>query len=191
MLSPGEFTRAIAAARAGDNSAFDALMPSMYEELRVLAGSFFARQPAGHLLQPTVVVHEAYLKLFRGDTLEWQNRAHFMAVAARAMRQILTDHARAEKSQKRGGAWQRITLTGLDTDETRERHVDLMALDTALARLSELDAEQARVVELRFFAGLTTQETAMAINTSPRSVDRLWFGARAWLRRELADQINE
>ena len=184
--SAGEFTKALAAVRAGEGSAMDALMPLMYEELRALAVSFFANQPKQHLLQPTAVLHEAYLKLLGGASVDWQDRAHFFAVAARVMRQILADHARVKKTQKHGGDWQRITLSGLDATGKSDRDIDLVALDEALTKLSELDAEQGRVVELRFLAGLGTSEIAHAMKVSTRTVERLWFGARAWLRRELA-----
>jgi RNA polymerase sigma factor (TIGR02999 family) len=162
----------------------DALLPVVYEELRRLAASYLRRERPGQTLQPTALVHEAYLRLMKDRPERWQNRAHFCAIAAHAMRQILIERARARHALKRGGAQPRVTLDeGLVGEAGRS--IDLLALDEALERLAGLDPEQARLVELRFFGGLTVEETAEAMNISPATVKRHWTVARAWLAREL------
>ena len=165
----------------------DDLLPLVYDELRRLAASYLRRERPGQTLQPTALVHEAYLRLMKDRPDRWQNRAHFCAIAAHSMRQILIERARARGAQKRGGAQPRVTL-----DEAlvpgQAPSVDLVALDEALERLERLDPEQARLVELRFFGGLTIEETAEAMDISPATVKRHWTVARAWLARELADQ---
>jgi RNA polymerase sigma factor (TIGR02999 family) len=162
----------------------DALLPIVYEELRRRAAAYLRRERAGQTLQPTALVHEAYLRLMKDRPDRWQNRAHFCAIAAHSMRQILIERARARHALKRGGAPPRVTLDeGLVAGEMRS--IDLLALDEALGRLEQLDPEQARLVELRFFGGLTIEETAEAMGTSPATVKRHWTVARAWLAREL------
>jgi RNA polymerase sigma factor (TIGR02999 family) len=170
---------------AEDRQSLDSLLPIVYQELRRLAASYLRRERPGQTLQPTALVHEAYMRLMKDRPDRWQNRAHFCAIAAHSMRQILIERARARHAQKRGGAQPRITL-----DEAlvagAEPSVDLVALDQALERLQALDPEQARLVELRFFGGLTVDETAEAMDISPATVKRHWAVARAWLARELA-----
>jgi RNA polymerase sigma factor (TIGR02999 family) len=170
---------------AGDRPV-DELLPIVYEELRRLAAAYIRRERPGQTLQPTALVHEAYLRLLKDRPDRWQNRAHFCAIAAHSMRQILIERARARGAQKRGGDQPRVTL-----DEAlvagAEPTVDLVALDRALERLEAIDPDQARLVELRFFGGLTIEETAEAMNTSPATVKRHWMVARAWLARELQD----
>ena len=170
---------------ADDRQSLDSLLPIVYQELRRLAASYLRRERPGQTLQPTALVHEAYLRLMKDRPDRWQNRAHFCAIAAHSMRQILIERARARGALKRGGAQPRVTL-----DEALiaggERGIDLLALDEALERLALLDAEQARLVELRFFGGLTVEETAEAMDISPATVKRHWTIARAWLARELA-----
>jgi RNA polymerase sigma factor (TIGR02999 family) len=162
----------------------DALLPVVYQELRRLAAAYLRREKPGQTLQPTALVHEAYLRLLKDKPGRWQNRAHFCAIAAHSMRQILIERARARGAAKRGGARHRITLDeGLFAGG--ERAIDLVALDEALERLAELDPEQARLVELRFFGGLTVEETAEAMDISPATVKRHWTVAKAWLSREL------
>jgi RNA polymerase sigma factor (TIGR02999 family) len=162
----------------------NALLPIVYQELRRLAASYLRRERPGQTLQPTALVHEAYLRLLKDKPDRWQNRAHFCAIAAHSMRQILIERARARGALKRGGAMPRITLDeGLVP--AGESTVDLVALDQALERLGALDPEQARLVELRFFGGLTIEETAEAMHMSPATVKRHWTVARAWLAREL------
>jgi RNA polymerase sigma-70 factor, ECF subfamily len=162
----------------------NSLLPDVYQELRRLAANYLRRERPGQTLQPTALVHEAYIRLLKDKPDRWQNRAHFCAIAAHSMRQILIERARARGAQKRGGARQRITL-----DERLlpggEQSIDLLALDEALERLAALDPEQARLVELRFFGGLTVEETAAAMDISPATVKRHWTIASAWLAREL------
>ena len=160
------------------------LLPIVYQELRRLAAAYLRREKPGQTLQPTALVHEAYLRLLKDRPDRWQNRAHFCAIAAHSMRQILIERARARGAAKRGGARPRVTLDeGLVAGE--DRSIDLLALDEALERLAQLDPEQARLVELRFFGGLTVEETAEAMNISPATVKRHWTVAKAWLAREL------
>ena len=167
-----------------DDRPVDALLPIVYEELRRLAASYLRRERPGQTLQPTALVHEAYLRLMKDRPERWQNRAHFCAIAAHSMRQILIERARARGALKRGGAQPRVTL-----DEALvaggEQSFDILALDHALEALAKLDPEQARLVELRFFGGLTVEETAEEMNISPATVKRHWAIARAWLAREL------
>src|SRR4051812_43479241 len=162
----------------------DALLPLVYDELRRLAAAYLRRERPGQTLQPTALVHEAYLRLLKDKPGRWQNRAHFCAIAAHSMRQILIERARARGAQKRGGARQRVTL-----DERLlpggETSIDLLALDEALERLAALDPDQARLPRARFFGGLTVEETAEAMDISPATVKRHWAVASAWLAREL------
>jgi RNA polymerase sigma-70 factor, ECF subfamily len=164
----------------------DALLPIVYDELRRLAAAYLRRERPGQTLQPTALVHEAYLRLMKDRPDRWQNRAHFCAIAAHSMRQILIERARARGAQKRGGAQPRVTLDEGLIAGGESPTVDLLALDRALERLEALDPEQARLVELRFFGGLTIEETAEAMKISPATVKRHWTVARAWLARELA-----
>lgn len=162
----------------------DSLLPLVYKELRRLAAGYIRREKPGQTLQPTALVHEAYLRLMKDRPGRWQNRAHFCAIAAHSMRQILIERARARGAVKRGGGGPRVTLDdALVAGE--DRSIDLLALDEALERLAAMDPEQARLVELRFFGGLTIDETAEAMNISPATVKRHWTVARAWLAREL------
>lgn len=162
----------------------DALMPEVYAELRRVAAAYLRRERPGQTLQPTALVNEAYLRL-AGQHPRFQNRAHFCAIAANAMRQILVERARAKHAQKRGGGAPRITLNEA-LAANPEPPVDIAALDEALTRLAALDPEQARIVELRFFGGLSVEETAEALGVSPATIKRHWAVARAWLARELA-----
>ncbi len=168
----------------GDRQSLDSLLPVVYQELRRLAANYLRRERPGQTLQPTALVHEAYLRLMKDRPERWQNRAHFCAIAAHSMRQILIERARARDAIKRGGGVPRVTL-----DEAlvggSSPSFDLLALDEALERLAAVDPEQARLVELRFFGGLTVEETAEAMNISPATVKRHWTMARAWLAREL------
>ena len=167
-----------------DDRPVDAFLPIVYEELRRLAASYLRRERPGQTLQPTALVHEAYLRLMKDRPGRWQNRAHFCAIAAHSMRQILIERARARNAQKRWGEKARITLEE-ELVQGGERAVDLLALDEAIERLAALDPAQARIVELRFFGGLTVEETADALDISPATVKRHWTVARAWLAREL------
>jgi RNA polymerase sigma factor (TIGR02999 family) len=160
------------------------LVPRVYEELRRIARAHMRRERADHSLQATALINEAYLRLFDVQHVNWQNRAHFLAMAARLMRRILVDYARSKGSQKRGGGAVRVTFDeGLPV--TQEAGQDLVALDAALDALATLDERKSRVVELRFFGGLSVEETATALKVSPETVMRDWKLAKAWLLREL------
>jgi len=160
----------------------------LYGELRALAADFLVRERSDHTLQPTALVHEAWIRLSAQDDSRWANRAQFFALAAQAMRRVLIDHARRKQAGKRGGGLRRITLSPDVAPELDSSDVDLLVLDEALERLAALDARQARVVELRFFAGLTVEEVAEALGASARTVASQWRLARAWLSRELGEQ---
>ena len=174
----------------GHASAAEQLLPLVYDELRSLADSYFRQERRNHTLQPTALVHEAYVRLVNSSGIEWQGRAHFMAVAANAMRRILINHAEKRRAQKRGGDIQRITLSEADTpapDAPDFGDVDVLALNEALTRLEALDDRQCRVVELRFFGGLTVEQTAAVLEVSERSVKLDWKMARAWLYTQLRE----
>lgn len=180
-------TEALARLARGEPAA--ELLPIVYDELRRLAASHMRRQTPGHTLQATALVHEAYLKLAKALPDGWQGRAHFLAVAATAMRQVLQNHAREARADKRGGgrAALRVTLAEGLVDAASERDFDPVALHEALERLAALDAQQYRVVELRFFAGLSVDECSEVLGISTATVKREWRSARAWLNAELAD----
>lgn len=182
--TPGAVTQLLARAKAGNTSALEELVPIVYAELRRIAGRYVRRERAGHSLQATALVHEAYMRLLKDEDLSFENRAHFLGIAARSMRQILVEHARARDAEKRGGERHRVTLDeGVAAGGPVD--VDLLALEEALERLAALNADHARIVELRFFGGLTNEETAAALDISPATVKRAWAVARAWLFREL------
>jgi RNA polymerase sigma factor (TIGR02999 family) len=186
--SPGhEVTELLRSWRQGDIAALDQLVPLVHAELRRVARSHIRREGAGHTLQATALVHEVYLRLVGSDRLTLNDRTHFFAVAARLMRQILVDHARRKLATKRGGAVTRIDLDDI-SPVSQTSIVDVIALDQALDALSARDARQCRVVELRFFAGLSIDETAEAIGVSAATVEREWTMARAWLHRRLSVQ---
>jgi RNA polymerase sigma factor (TIGR02999 family) len=168
----------------GDEGAFERLIPLVYGELHLIAQRCMAGERAGHSLQATVLVNEAYLRLVDANDVAWHDRAHFLAVAARAMRRILVDHARVRRAQKRGGDATRVTFDEalVVTNEPRE---DFAALDEALEALTAFDERKGRVVELRFFGGLSVEETASVLKVSPETVRRDWQLAKAWLQREM------
>lgn len=168
----------------GDTSALEQLMPLVYDELRRMARQHLRRQPAGHTFQTADLIHEAYLKLSKQVEPEWNDRAHFFAVASRAMRHILVDYARSRQSQKRGGWQERVTLSE-EFSSTASRAGELLALDDALNALAKLDERKARIVELKYFAGMTTDEIAVVLKVSPETVKRDWRFARTWLLKEL------
>ena len=157
-------------------------MPLVYDELRRLARRYLQRERPDHTLQATGLVHEAYLRLVDQTTVTCENRAHFLAIAAQQMRRILVDHARRHQTEKRGGGWEKIELEAA-FEPSSERSVDLVALDDALQDLAALNARQSQIVELRFFGGLSFEEVAEVLDTSPRTAEREWRTARAWLRR--------
>ena len=180
----GEVTRWLIAGGAGDAHALESLLPLVYEELHRQAVGFFRRERPGHTLQPTALVSEVYLRLINQHEVSWQNRAQFFGIAAQMMRRILVSHARGREAKKRGGAAQHITLQE-EVAATPERDPNLLALDDALTRLETLDPEKSRMVELRFFGGLSVEETAEVMGVSPRTIDRQWQTAKAWLHREI------
>ena len=170
----------------GDRAALDALLPLVYDELHRLAHAYLRRERANHTLQPTALVNEAYLRLVEQQTVHWQNRAQFFGIAANLMRQILVDHARQRAAEKRGGPdQQRLSLTQAER-VVNQTEVDVLALNEALDRLAEFDTQQGRIVELKFFAGLTIEEIVEVTGLSHATVERDWKLARAWLRRELS-----
>ena len=168
----------------GDEKAASELMPVVYDELRRLAGAYMRRERPGQTIQPTALVHEAYLRLLRDKKQDWKGRTHFLAIAATSMRQILVERARAKRAEKRGGSKDPITLDEATLADDGQP-LELMVIDEALNKLSEFDPQQARIVELRFFGGLTIDETAHALGVSPATVKRGWTLAKAWLRREV------
>jgi RNA polymerase sigma-70 factor, ECF subfamily len=183
-VDPGDVSKLLRAWRDGDQGALQRLTPIVYSELRRLARRFMQRERAGHSLQTTALVNEAYMRLVDYKRMQWQNRAHFFAVSAQLMRRILVDHARRH-NLKRGGDLKRVSLENIALVDN-ERGEDLVALDDALKRLAEFDSRKAQVVEMRFFGGLSVEETAEVLKISAVTVMRDWSTARAWLYRELA-----
>jgi RNA polymerase sigma factor (TIGR02999 family) len=179
-------TRLLADLARGDGAATAKLLPLVYDELHAIAANFFRRQPRNHTLQPTALVHEAYLRLVGQQDPAWSSHAHFLAVASKAMRQILISHAERRAAAKRGGHRNRLTLRTALTPSPQP-DVDLIALDEALTRLAALSERMSRVVELRFFGGLTVEEVAHVLQVSKRTVEGDWKTARAWLSRELRE----
>ncbi len=169
----------------GNQNIFDKLMPLVYEELRRQASRYLRKERSNHTLQTTALIHEAYLKLIDQKNVEWQNRAHFFAIAAQAMRRILVDYARERHRTKRGGAAENLPLEKAAFIVSKEKSLDLVALDEALTRLAKFDERQARVVELKFFSGLDIDETAEVLGVSNATVRRDWNMAKAWLHQEI------
>jgi RNA polymerase sigma factor (TIGR02999 family) len=174
----------------GDKQALDRLMPLVYDELHRMASRYLRRERQEHTLQTTALINEAYLRIVDQNRVNWQNRAHFFGVAAQMMRRILVDHARSHLYAKRGGGAQKLTL-----DEAiatpQERDLDLVALDDALTTLAEIDPQQSRIIELRFFGGLTIEETAEVLSISPATVKRDWNMAKAWLYGEISNRFSK
>ncbi len=183
--SPTDVTQLLLDWNAGDQSALDRLMPLVYEELRRMAARQLRRERPEHTLQPTALVHEAWLRLVQTNRLTWQNRAHFLGVAAELMRRVLVDHARRRSAEMRGGGETRLSL-----DEalgvSAQKEINLLALDDALTGLAALDPRQSRIVELKYFGGLAIEEIAEVVGISPATVKRDWQWARAWLQREIS-----
>lgn len=171
---------------AGGSDSSTALFELLYRDLRAIAGSYFQGGGAAHTLQPTALVHDAFVRLIGSHGQDWESRAHFVAVAAKAMRQILIDHTRAKRAAKRGGGAARVTLTGAALDDA-DQAFDALDLDEALRRLAAIEERQARIVEMRFFAGMSVREIALVLGVSERTVELDWRLARAWLRRELKE----
>ena len=170
--------------RDGDKAAFDRLVGLVHHELRRIARRFMRRERAGHTLESAALVNEAYLRLVEASRIDWKNRAHFFAIAAQLMRRILVDHARSRNYAKRGGVQQKLSLSEADRFSNKP-DVDLVALDDALNALAKMSEQQCRLVELRFFGGLTIQETAEVLGVSHTTVEKDWALSRAWLRREM------
>jgi RNA polymerase sigma factor (TIGR02999 family) len=181
---PSEITRLLVDWSEGHREALDRLMPVVYQELRKIAAGYLKRERPEHTLQPTALIHEAYLRLMGGDLPSWQSRAHFYGVAARVMRQILVEHARGHAAAKRGGGAKKVALDDA-TLFSPARSADLVALDAALEALSAFDERKGRVIELRFFGGLSLEETAEALGVSVATVGRELRLAQAWMQREL------
>jgi RNA polymerase sigma factor (TIGR02999 family) len=194
----GAITLLLARARTGDSEALSAVLPLVYDELRSQAAAALARERSSHTLQPTALVHEAWLRIERQEDARFENRAHFHAVAAMVMRRVLVDHARSARRDKRGGGGPRVTLdAALDVADERatgapQRTIDLLDLDEALSRLATVDERLVRVVELRHFAGLSVEAVAEILGVAAPTVKRDWALAKAWLHRELAtsDEIR-
>lgn len=181
---PADVTRLLVQASSGDRGAVDVLLPHVYKELRRLAGGYMKREREGHTLDATGLVHEAYMKLVDQSRVEWQNRSHFFGIAATAMRRILVDHARTRQADKRGGGIEHAELND-DLIGSDERGEELIAVDEALERLAAWDPVKSRVVELRFFGGLSIEECAEVMEVSVATVNRHWRMAKAWLHGEL------
>ena len=181
-----EVTRLLAELKLGNRDALGQLMPLVYEELRRLARHYGRAERTGHTIQPTALVHEAYLRLIGQDQANWQNRAHFIGVAARMMRRVLADYARQHLAGKRKGDGARVDIDGVDIEARPLPMEEILAVDHALERLAVLDPRQGCVVELRYFGGLTEEEAAQTLGVSPRTVRRDWTMAAAWLRSELS-----
>jgi len=169
----------------GDRTALDEMLPLVYSELKRLASYYLSRERSGHTLQTTALVHEAYMRLVDQQHVDWKNRAHFLGLAAEMMRRILVNHARDRAAAKRGGGAKRISLSMVG-EVGEQPDIDLIALDQALTELAALDARKSRIVELKFFGGMTTEETAEVMEISVATVEREWVVARAWLYRAVA-----
>lgn len=187
MTSPATITQLLIKWRDGDLAALDELVPRVYSELRRLAKYYLRQERPDHTMQSSDLVHEAYLRLVDEQEIDWQNRAHFFGIASVRMRHILVEHARSRQAAKRGGGEYLLSLGKADR-LAENRDVNLLALDDALQRLEALDPQKSRIVELRYFGGLTIEETAEALHISPATVKRDWSMARAWLRSELSNE---
>jgi RNA polymerase sigma factor (TIGR02999 family) len=185
--SPQDVTQLLIQLTGGERAVLDELLALIYGELRSLAANYLRRERSDHTLQPTALVHEAYLRLVDQTQVNWQNRAHFFGVAAQMMRRILVDHARAHSAEKRGHDYQKLALDE-NIDQAFERGAELIALDDALQTLAEVDPQKARVVELRYFGGLSVEETAEVLGVSAVTVKRHWRMAKAWLYGQMRKQ---
>ena len=184
--SPGEVTLLLRKLREGQSDAAEQLIRLVYPELRRIAGACMRDERPGHSLQPTALINEAWLRLAGQSQIAWRDRAHFFGLAARMMRRILVDHARARLAEKRGAGALVLNLEWVEIDSSPRKLEEILAVDEALERLRQLDPQQARIVEMHYFAGMTVKETAAALGISPRTVDREWALASAWLRRDLS-----
>ncbi|MEK6642429.1 MAG: sigma-70 family RNA polymerase sigma factor [Planctomycetota bacterium] len=189
--SSNEVTALLERVRSGNRDAVDQLLPLVYRELHELAERVLCNERRHHTLQPTALIHEAFLRLVKQDDVQWQGRSHFIAVASTAMRRILVDYARARVAQKRGAGYGRVALETVEVVQDESPDTDIPALDDALTRLAALDPRQARIVELRFFGGLGVEETAALLEISTATVKREWASAKAWLKREMNGPCSE
>lgn len=184
--SPQNVTQMLKAWSGGDREALDKLIPVVYDHLRRQAASYLRRERVDHTLQASALINEAYLRLIEQHSMNWQNRDQFFAVAAQMMRRILVDHAKGKHREKRGGSMIKVTLgKAMEVEAGSGRGMDLIALDEALKRLGAIDEQQSRIVELRYFSGLSIEQTAKVLGISPATVKRDWRMAKAWLRREI------
>jgi RNA polymerase sigma factor (TIGR02999 family) len=188
--SPEELTGLLVEWRNGDRTALDRLMPLVYDELRRIASRCMKRERVGHTLQTTALINEAYLRMAGQPATDWQDRAHFFAVAATVMRHLLVDRARSRRYEKRGGSLQRVTLDE-EAIVSSQRHADLLALDEALGKLAQFDERKVKIVEMRYFGGLSAAETAEVLGISEITVKREWLKAKAWLYRELSEGTSD
>jgi RNA polymerase sigma factor (TIGR02999 family) len=186
MPASGDVTLLLTQLREGNREAANQLMPLIYSELRRMAGSYMQRERAGHTLQATALVNEVYLRLVGGETVPWQNHAHFLGIAAHAMREVLLDYARRHIAAKRGGKGAQKVEMNVELRGVSSKIEKVIAIDEALERLERIDPRQSRLVELRFFVGLDVEEVAEVMGVSPTTVKREWRSAKAWLHRELA-----
>jgi RNA polymerase sigma factor (TIGR02999 family) len=186
MEAAPDVTQLLANWSRGDQAALDQLMPLVYGELRRLASAYLRRERSNHTLQSTALVHEAFMRMVSQHDVQWKNRAHFYGIAAQMIRRILVDYARSQHAEKRGSGAVKLELDEAMAVPQTSPEIDLLSLNDALDRLSQLDERQSRVVELRFFAGLSIEETAEVLHLSPASVKREWQTARAWLFREMS-----
>jgi RNA polymerase sigma factor (TIGR02999 family) len=183
---PDEITVLLRRLRQGDEGAADELLRVVYEELRRIARAYMGREAAGHTLQTTVLIHECWLRLADQTRVDWRDRTHFFGVAAQMMRRVLVDHARARLAGKRGAGAAHLSLDWIEIEATPQKLEEILAVDEVLSRLRGFDQQQAQIVEMRYFAGMTVGETATALDLSPRTVDREWALASAWMRGELS-----
>lgn len=185
---PSEITQMLIELTGGNKDVVNRILPHIYDELRRLAGGYLRRERSDHTLQPTALVHEAYMKLIDQKHVKWQNRAHFFGIAAQVMRRILMDHARMHTANKRGGHAEKLPLEEEILIVSHDRSAELLALDEALETLAEMDEQKAKIVELRYFGGLSIEETAEVMGISVPTVNRHWRSAKAWLYSELAEK---
>ena len=187
-----EITRILTMVREGEQGAVDRLFPMVFDELHGIAAKVFSVNNAGdQTIQPTMLVHDVFMKLVQKTDIQWANRCHFFAIAARATRELLIDHLRKRQALKRGAGWERITLSNVQVLPANKHPIELLELEEAMLRLRELSPRQEKIVELRFFAGMTVEEIAQVLDVSARTVQYDWRMARAWLRSELGDGNDE
>ena len=181
-----EVTELLARWGEGDKAVLDRLFPLVYAELHRMAARYLRGERIDHTLQPTALINEAYLRLIDSNSITWENRAHFFGISARVMRRILVDHARQHRADKRGGEFEKVPIDASNEPASKQEDIDLVALDAALTRLAEVDSEQSKLVELRYFAGLTIEDAAKVMSMPLGTAKRRWTSARAWLRREIS-----